>query len=290
MNAVISDTNYTHPLYSLEFKIFGTGADIRLNDIPILSHDAEGQTSAQKPIPESIINGENILTIKSFPLKEANYQYQVRAYIEAIISVREKDGPMNSSKPLLQLKLNPTHQQDKLLDGTIEEYGNNNASVLNHANNTSIAQRSAIISSPFPQWAWQDGVDIENTEDNFNSLLKLYKEIWRSLNQSDINQVKIHYAPAAKEFATAYHYNDENEGHRIMNTGGMINENEWTLGDIEKFLQKREYIINIYANGLLAEIIDTKDKKSPIMYLNPSSRIISFQKFGFYKNKKMSGL
>lgn len=90
MNAVIADTNYTHPLYSLEFKIFGTGAEIRLNDIPVLTYDDEGQTSAQKPIPESIVSGKNKLTIKSFPLKENEYQYKTDAYIEAIISVREK--------------------------------------------------------------------------------------------------------------------------------------------------------------------------------------------------------
>lgn len=225
------------------------------------------------------------MTIKSFPLKENDYQYQNGAYIEAIISVREKDGPMNSSQPLLQLKINPTNKEGKLFDGTIEKYGNKDYSILSHTDKETTAQRTAEIATPFPRWAWQDGIGIENSEDNFNSLLKSYKEIWNALSQGDINQVKSLYTPAAQEFAAAYHYKDENEGHRIMNTGGMINESEWTLGDIEKFLQKREYVMNIYANGLLAEIIDTKDNKSPIMYLNSSDRIISFQKFSFYKNQ-----
>lgn len=284
MNAVISDTNYTHPLYSLEFKIYGTGAEIRLNDIPLLSHDAEGQTSAQKPIPESVINGENVLTIKSYPLKEDEYQYQNGAYIEATISVREKNAPINNSMPLLQLKLNPEFKPEKLLNGTIEELGNTNYSILKHDTKETLAQRSAEIITPYPRWAWQDGKTIENTQENFSSLLEVYKKIWNALNNGDIDKVKSYYSPAASEFATAYHYSDESEGHRIMNTGGLINDNDWKLGDLDKLLQKFDYRLDIFGNNKLVHIVDQKER-SPIVYLNKHVKMLNIQTFGFYKNQ-----
>ncbi len=285
MNAVFADTIYKEPLFSLEFNIYGTGVEIRLNDIPVLHNDAEGETTSQKPIPESIINGENVLTVKSFPLKANNNQYLDGAYVEAIISVREKDAPVNNNKAIIQLKLNPTNPDNKLLEGTLSDAGDNDAIILNHNKNLTIVKRSTNIESPFPRWAWQDGQLIDDSEKNFSDLLKKYKQVWSALNSKDINVIHSLYDTAATDFAAAYHYKNKSDGHRIMNTGGMINESEWNLGDIEKFLTKRKYIMRIYANGLLAEIVDTKDKKSPVMYLNPTNRIISFQKFGFYKNK-----
>lgn len=285
MNAVFADTNYNKPLFTLEFNIYGTGAEIYLNDIPVYYHDAQGQTSSQKPIPESIIDGENILTIKSFPLKDDNNKYLDGAYIEAVISVREKDTPVNDNKTILQLKLNPTHQEDKLLDGSILTAGEKLPTIVSHSKSSTVAEHRTEIKSPFPHWAWQDGQDIDDSPDNYNSLLEKYKEIWDVVNSGDIEKIKSLYAPAAKEFAVAYHYNDEAQGHRIMNTGGLINDKTWGLGGIQVRIQKKKYHLNIYANGKLANIIDEKNKDSLITYLNKKVRMVNFQKFGFYKNK-----
>jgi len=285
MNTVFADTNYSKPTFSLEFNIYGTGAEILLNDIPVYYHDDQGQTISQKPVPESIVDGENVLTVRSFPLDEGGGQYQKEAHIEAIISVREKDGLPNEGKPLLQIKLNPTNAAGQLLEGSDAEYGDKDAVVLDHTEKQTIAERRTAIQSPFPRWAWQDGQVIEDTPENFDSLLAVYKEIWAALNEGDKARVQALYDPAAQEFALAYHYQDKKHGHRIMNTGGLINDDEWFLGDMEKLLSKREYEIRRYGNGLLAGIFDVQDKKSPIMYLNKKVRLISFQKFGFYKNK-----
>jgi len=239
MNAVFAETNYTQPIFSLEFNIYGAGAEILLNDIPVYYHDDQGQTISQKPVPESIIDGENILTVRSFPLDEDDGQYQKEAHIEAIISVREKDGLPNEGKPLLQIKLNPTNAVDHLLEGTVAEYGDQEAVVVNHEEKQTTVERRTAIQSPFPRWAWQDGQVIEDTPENFDSLLIVYKEIWAVLNDGDKARVRALYDPAAQEFAIAYHYQDKKQGHRIMNTGGMIDDDGWALGNIENFLAKR---------------------------------------------------
>jgi len=285
MNTVFADTNYSQPTFSLEFNIYGTGAEILLNDIPVYYHDDQGQTISQKPVPESIIDGVNVLTVRSFPLEDDGGQYQKDAHIEAIISVREKDGLPNEGKPLLQIRLNPANAKDHLLDGTIAEYGDNDAKVLQHSENETLAERRGSIKSPFPRWAWQDGEIIEDTPENFESLLAVYKQVWAALNDGDKARVRALYDPAAQEFASAYHYQDKKQGHRIMNTGGLINDDEWFLGNIDNFLAKRTYQIKIYGNGLLAGIVDDGRGKSPIMYLNKKVRMVSYQKFGFYKNK-----
>ena len=274
----------SQPTFALEFNIYGTGAEILLNDIPVYYHDDQGQTISQKPVPESIVDGENVLTVRSFPLDEDHGQYQKEAHIEAIISVREKDSLPNEGKPLLQIKLNPTNTTDQLLEGSDAEYGDKDAVVLDHTEKQTIAERRTAIQSPFPRWAWQDGQVIEDTPENFDSLLAVYKEIWAALNEGDKERVRALSDSAAQEFAYAYYYQDKKQGHRIMNTGGLIGDDDWKLGDIEKITAKRPYRIDVYANGKIARILE-QDGRSPIIYLNKNVKMLNIQKFGFYKNK-----
>lgn len=285
MEAVLADASYKQPIFTLEFNIYGTGAEIRFNDFPVYYHDAEGQTSSQIPIPESIIDGENILTIRSFTLEEDGHKFRKNSYVEAIISVREKNAPLNKNKILLQLKLNPGNPKNKLLDNTLAEYGDKKAVLLDYSEKLAVVERRTNIKSPFPRWAWQDGQFIDDSPENFNSLVEVYKEIWNALNSGDRDKIRELYDPAAKEFADAYHYGDKQNGHRIMNTGGLINDPDWGLGSLNARLDKRKYYLDIYADGRMARLIDTKKNESLITYLNKNVKMVNFQKFGFYKNK-----
>lgn len=284
MNAVFADTDFKKPIFYLEFNIYGAGAEIRLNDIPIYYHDAEGKTSSQKPIPESIVDGENVLTVKSFTFKEDKYEYKEGAYVEVSISVREKDAPFNDAKTLLQLKLNPTNPKNSLLENTVAKYGDKDAVILDFSEKQIVAERRIYIKSPFPRWGWQNGKIIENTPENFSSLMAVYKEIWGALNAGDKTRVRELYDPAAQEFAWAYHYQEKKYGHRVMNTGGLIDDDDWGLADIDKLIDITKYRMEIFANGLIAQVID-QDRRTPIMYYNKNVKMLNIQKFGFYKNK-----
>jgi len=285
MSTAIADKNYENPIFVLEFTIFGSGADVRLNDIPALHHDASGKTKSEKPVPEFIIDGINTLTIKSFPTTDDNNEYREGAIIDITLSVRERDGNPSTNNPVLHLRLNPTNKNDELFAGSSQELGETNPRLISHTDTESIVERDISIKSPFPRWAWQDGKNIENTKENYESLLAYYKELWDALNTGDLNSIYMHYDPAAEEFASAYHHDDKKSGHRIMNTGGLINDGDWKLGLISNFLKKFQYKIDIYANGKLAKIIDQKNR-SPIVYLGRKAKIINIQKFGFYKNKQ----
>ena len=129
-----------------------------------------------------------------------------------------------------------------------------------------------------------DGEIIQNTPENFNSLLEKYKEIWTELNNENIDKIYEIYNSTAKEFATAYYYDDLQQGHRIINTNDLIGDKDWKLGSFENFIEKFNYKLDIYANGKLAQIIDSKNR-SPIVYLSRKAKIVNIKKFGFYKNK-----
>jgi len=283
MNAVLADDNYKNSIFYLEFNIYGAGAEIRLNDIPVYYHDAEGQISSQKPIPESIIDGENILTIRSFTFEEDGYKYKEGAYIEAIIFTRKKNTHLNDGQVILQLKLNPTNTDDKLLENTLSDYDDRKAVVLSHDEKQTVVQRSTNIKSPFPRWAWQDGQVIGDTPENLKSLFEVYKNIWSTLNSGEMDKIRELYDSAAQEFAGAYHYQDKKHGHRVMNTGGLVNDSDWGLADINKLIGKMKYKLDIYANGRVVQIID-QDNRTPIVYYNKNVKMLSVQKFGFYKD------
>lgn len=172
-----------------------------------------------------------------------------------------------------------------MLEGTLAEYSDKKAIIIVNNEKQTIAERRTNISSPFPRWAWQDGQIIENTSENFNSLFAVYKKVWDTLSSGKMDEIRKLYDPAAQEFASAYHYQDKKHGHRIMNTGGLVNDSDWGLADINKLINKRKYEIDIYANGRMAQIIElTASKRSPIVYYNKNVKMLNIQKFGFYKN------
>jgi len=283
MNQTSASTDINDPVYYLEFSIHGTGADIRLNDIPVYYHDDPGTTESQKPVPESIVNGTNTLTIKTFPLDENNNQENKNSYVEAIISINGRNAPLNASKPVLKLIIHPSSNEDNILTGNNNDFGDSSAKIINHSDDTIIAERSIHIDSPYPRWAWQDGETITDSQENYDSLLDKYKEIYQALKQDNKEEIHKIYAAAAQEYANSYNYQDIKDGFRIMSAGELAEDNDWVLGDINLILSKRKYHLDIYAHGKLARILDYKNNPSLITYLNKNVKMVSYQKFGFYK-------
>lgn len=92
------------------------------------------------------------------------------------------------------------------------------------------------------------------------------------------------YDAAAIEFSKAYHLSSKESGLNFMSTGEYIGNPDWQLGDFDKFISQMDYKLDVFANGKMARIVD-KENDSPIVYMEKSSRLLSFLKFGFYKNK-----
>lgn len=274
-----------NPVYYLEYSVSGTGAEIRLNDIPILLIDTKGTTESVKPIPESIIDGENVLTVRTFPLDDYDNQYRDNAYIDAKITLNERDAPLNASSAVLQLHVQPAANKENVLSANKEQLGDSQPKLVEYSDQEILAERSVHIKSPYPRWAWQDGKTIEINQENYDSLLETYKEIYNALKQEDINLIHKTHKAAALEYAHAYDYDDVDDGYEIMNAGGYIDDEDWILGDINLILAKRKYHLVTFANGKLAQIVDHRHDPSLLTYLNKKVRMVSYQTFKFYKNQ-----
>lgn len=286
MSSACVAATYDEPMYYLKFSIARAAVDVRLNDIPVLHHDAAGLTSSEKPVPESIIDGENLIVINMAPLKDDDNLFVDGKFADVELIVREKNAPLTEYETLIHIKMDAVTEKDNILAGSDKNQGKGPALLSKFEDDEIVAQRSADIESPFPRWAWQDGVDIEQNKKTFDELFEQYRNVYSTLKSEDMEKIKLLYSEAAKEFSAAYHYDDVSHGHRIMSTGSLVGDNDWTLGNIQNLVDKGIPLnLDVYANGKLARIVDNKGDEIVIMYLNRSARMISLQKFGFYKNE-----
>lgn len=276
---------YEKPIFYLQFDIARAEVEILLNDIPVLHHDTPGLTSSEKPVPESVVNGENILRLIVSPLEDGENLFEEKSAVEASLIVRERNSSLDKYKTLVHINLKPTSDAGQSLSSSSVDAGEGPVKVVIFGPDKIVVERSVDIESPFPRWAWQDGSVIENNHENFESLLDEYRAIHLALSSGDKNQVKGLYEKAAKEFAAAYHYDDAEQGHRIINTGSLMNSEEWVLADISKLIASMGYDMKIYANGRMASLVD-QDGRTPIVYLNTKVKMLNIQKFSFYKDKK----
>jgi len=283
MTNINAAPTFNKPVYTLSYEVYGTGAEIRLNDIPAVYSTSQGKTKTSRPVPESIIDGVNTIQINAFTLKKDDNEFRDGSYVDVTLSVNNENAPLGNSTPILHLKINPNLEGD-FLSQTKNPINISKPEIISNEERLKSARIEVKIDSPFPRWSWQDGKTIENNQENFDTLLEKYKEIHQALNRKDNQHVYQLYDATASEFSAAYNRSDVSDGHSIISTGELMNDSDWKLGSIDLILTKREYELDIYANGKLARIIDNFKKESLITYINPADRLTSFQKFAFYKN------
>lgn len=284
MTKVAPENRFEEPIFEIKYDIVNLNAGVRLNDIPVLEHDSDGKTSSRKPVPESIVDGKNILTAHISP-SENSEEFMSSAYLDIALIVREQSGAVNSGETLMHIHVDPAQGQDNVVSGSSEQLDGVSVDVRSYSDREINVSSSVSINSPFPRWAWQDGQDIERSKENHESLKKVYVNLYRALDQENKEKIFRLYEAAAKEFAYAYHYSDPSHGHRIMNTAGLMGDDYWELGDTMQAFENIEYNLEVFANGKLAHFVD-EDGDSPIAYFSSDGELTNFQKFAFYKNDK----
>lgn len=285
MSSSACAASYEKPIYYLQFSVARADVEVRLNDIPVLRHTAAGFTESEKPVPESVVNGENILVVRVRPLKGESDLFAGQKSVDVRLVVRERNSPLDQYETLLHVNLDVVEEQSEVLKNSEKDAGSNLPELLTFDEQQIAARRSVNINSPYPEWEWENGMIIENNEENYQTLLDEYKKIYQVLKSENIDQIKKLYTSAALEYATAYHYKDVAEGYRIMNVGSLVGDSEWLLGDINKFLERGFVLrLEVYGNGKLAHLVDRHGVDGGIVYLNKNVKMTSFQKFGFYKN------
>ena len=288
---------YKSPEFRLKLAVTGVGVDIRLNDISVEFDDQGGHSTMIFDVNESIIAGMNELKVIVFPFFEdrddqflQTTSYHEEAEVKATLLVNEK-GDEERQTILSQIHLKPRLPLDEIVVIDNKEIKLERVSVDNKSQPLSFpyvtynhqivaSQKTLPVQDNYPRWAWQDGKNIENTKDEFDSLLLMYKKIHEAHKRGDKNELITLQNDAAIEFSKAYGLSGVNEGHNFIGTGEILNNNNYELHELHTDGSK----LDVFANGKLARIVDA-GFYHPVVYLHKTEDLIYKLKFAFYKNQ-----
>ena len=283
MTGLLTMTNYTQAdsFFGVDLDLVNVGVEIRVNDIPIYDDSEAGQLTVELPSPESIINGVNVLTVfASRPERDEEVveSYELGAYVSAKLFRQDNNGD-KQVLATLNLQLNREGELEPVKESILSDQ---NPVFVDLGNKAASLAVFAEIKSPFPQWLWQTGSEIENNQETFDSLLKVYREVYDALAAKDQTLLEKLYAKRAEEIAAAYSLNGVAEGHEKISTGKDALNPKLEL--LEFFEKNQE--LQIFGNGKLARIIAPDAGVQPIVYLQRNPTLAHIHKFMFYKNEK----
>ena len=295
LNAQAAD--YKKPEFTLVLTITGVGVDIRLNDISIEYEMFSGHSTMTYEVNSSVIAGVNELKVIAFPFfgktrKEGQTKdYHEEAEVKAALYVHEQ-GDDDNKTLLSQIYLQPGLSLDKMASESVVIEGLESV-VLDNINESLafpnliinkqvVATRNTLpVQDNYPRWAWQDGQIIEDTQENYDSLLVAYREIYEAYKNNDRKKLLELHAPRSAEYAIAnYLDGGVDAGHELLNTGERLDDVESELSEFRTTNIK----LDVYANNRMARVIDGA-QYHPFVFLHKTMNIVHTLKFGFYKNK-----
>lgn len=268
--------------YGVDIDLNNVGVDIRVNDIPVFFDDNKGQLVLEVPVPDSIIDGENVISVKaSLPFDGNDYvkKYAFGAYVSATLfkqNTTVKNAPkINITKVYIQLNNDmPVSTVENII--TKEQ----SSPEINYDQYKNTISKSTVkIISPFPRWNWQDGKVIDNDQQSYNSLLSAYKKIYDALKNKNIEQLKSFYSERASETAIAYHLSNEDAGQEKLSVGRDMADNSLELYEFHNLGLE----LQILGNGKLARLADDIGAQ-PILYTQKDGAAVHLYKFMFYLN------
>ena len=298
LNAQAAD--YKKPEFTLELTITGVGVDIRLNDISIEFEKRSGHSTMTYEVNSSIIAGVNELKVITFPFMNKVWSdgqtkaYHEEAEVKAALYVNEL-GDSDNKTLLSQIHLRPGLALDKMasesrvidgLDGVVLDNKSKPLSfpVITFEQQITATRKTLPVQDNFPRWAWQDGQIIEDTQENYTSLLAAYREIYDAYKNREREKLLALHAPRSAEYAIAFYLDGGVEaGHKFLSTGEMLDATESELSEF-RTVENKEIKFDIYANGRMARIISVAEYH-PFIFKHKTMNIIHTMKFGFYKNK-----
>lgn len=295
LNAQAAD--YKKPEFTLELTITGVGVDIRLNDISIEFEKRSGHSTMTYEVNSSIIAGVNELKVITFPFLRATLaegqteEYHEEAEVKVALYVSEL-GDSDNKTLLSQIHLRPGLALDKMasesrvIDGLDDVVLDNKSKplsfpVITFEQQITATRKTLPVQDNFPRWAWQDGQIIEDTQENYNSLLAAYREIYDAYKNRDREKLLALHAPRSAEYAIAFYLDGGVEaGHKFLSTGEMLDDTESRLYEFHTETTK----LDVFASGRMARIIDAA-LYHPVVFVHKTMDIVHTMKFGFYKNK-----
>jgi len=279
---IMSNLLNAAPYFGVDIDLHNVAVDIRVNDVPVYFDELRGQTTVEVPAPDSIFDGNNSLSVSTSFTKDfegvVRSDFEPGAYVSAVLFRQDgKGSKQNLTSILIKLTTDgiDSIETENFITGT-----KSNPKLEISARGRVLVKEEVEIKSPFPRWVWQDGKTIENSDDNFNSLMAQYEKIHKALQNQDKKTIFDLYSARAKEVAVAYSLGGETEGHKKISTGMDMVDDKLKL--FKLFTDNMR--LDIVGNGKLARIVDNEFTQ-PILFTEPAARLFHFHKFMFYLNK-----
>lgn len=304
IQAATDTSEYKQPFYTIQISYVGTGSEFRLNDIPFYLETFSGQVDTEIPVSDKMIQGVNELKIIAFPVTEKDNNgipdenWHTDARVEATLYVREKNSAKDTRQMLSHIKLNPGHPPESAAKETLIVTEQDSPTLdyeskPRHFPNTEYPKQIVIsrtthkINLPFSRWEWQDGMDINTSIENHNSLIEAYRKEYTIQKNQDINSLKESARKLAEIQKTVNYYDTLEQAYDVLNLEESWKSEEQELfdfieGDKAKYFKQK---IDIVGNGKLARITNAEGIQ-PIVYIIKEARIVVKYKFLFYMNKK----
>ncbi len=267
------------PFYGVDIDLHNVGVDIRVNDVPTYYDYTKGQLTVEMPAPGSIVDGLNKLSIKTF-LPNQTTEFEEGAFVTATLFKQDlSSGDNKTNLVSTTIKINNKEVITHIINHQTNEKSNSTFAIAE--DRETYVEATTILKSPFPRWKWQDGQEITNNDENFDSLLDMYRKIHATLKAKDLVGLKELYSLRAREIAISFGLPNEEEGQKKLSTGNdMLNDN------LELFdLHTKGIKLEIVGDGKLA-FIRTDLNAQPIFYLQKKPRLLHLYKFMFYRNDK----
>jgi len=273
------------PYFGVDIDLHNVAVDVRVNDIPVYFESKRGQLTVEVPAPDSIVDGVNILSVSTgFPHDGADVApaYDVGAYVSATLFRQNGDSAKENLASAI-VRFNPDGVEFVETQNHLSNEKSTPDVVVSKDGEVLISE-SVEIKSPFPRWAWQDGKKIENNQENYDSLIEVYREIHSAMAAKDSGKIEQLYSQRAKETAYAYSLDGEKEGHEKISTGKDMLNDELDLYQFRT--DYKEIRLDVFADGKLSRILVNVRRHEPILFTEPKARLYHFHKFSFYLNNE----
>jgi len=274
------------PVCFFKLDFFELACEVRLNDVPVFFDQEGGEAIIEVPINEYILSGLNSININLIPAY-GDDGFKTNSLLDLKLCLRNKGDSREIQHTLWHGNYYPYELACVDLDNTKLDQLQSQCSHPYHINNQAL--KSVGVNSEFevdlnlPLWKWLSGEDINNNEENFNSLLHEYKKLYEMLKNKELNNLNNYTLQKANEFASAYFLGDDTEGQHLAGLSSIVTNSDQKLN---KFWQKG-MSLTTFANGRLACIADS-DGDGPILYLVGSGNTANVLKLIYYKDSNQN--
>ncbi|MCA9708337.1 MAG: hypothetical protein KDK70_20980 [Myxococcales bacterium] len=122
--------------------------------------------------------------------------------------------------------------------------------------------RDVGMRSPFPRWAWEDGLTIADDDSTHAALLAEYERVWSLLLARDVAGIEQLQQTKAAEYQAAY-YLDAARLRDALPLVDLMQSEDLRLQPLLRDLELR-----VFGEGRLARLVD-EDGDSPIVFVGP---------------------